>query len=133
MGKQDLNARKPRGILGLLFLFRSSDKVGRKIPEYPRTGKPSQNAPDGVPDGKPKGSASQNIPEHPSTWASVPECPGWRGKANAPGCLANDPHKTGWHWQDVARMARNIWQSQNIQKSQKARRPENGTHSIKYN
>ena len=38
--QKDLNARKPRGILGLLFLFRSSEKPGRgrqenRIPESP--------------------------------------------------------------------------------------------------
>jgi len=110
MGEKDLNARKPRGILGLYFLFSSSGKPETTGKQNPRI------SPYGVPDGKPK---RQRVPEHPSLWESVPESHRWRGKASAPRMSLEKIQKKRLALASVARMARNIWQA-----SQNPRIPE---------
>ena len=91
MGEQDQNARIPRGILGIYFLFRSSAGGYQES-------KPSQNARDVVPDGKPKGSASQNIPEHGRASQNIPD---GAKKQTLPPDAWQMIVQSGWHWQDA--------------------------------
>ena len=118
--QKDLNARKPRGILGLLFLFRSSDKVGRKT-RVSQNWQAFPECPYGVQMGRASVHASQilpYIPDHGKTSQSLPD---GAEKQTSPGCLANDltkpagTGKTSQGWRGT---------SGNPRTSKNPRRPE---------